>query len=150
MSASAASEKLRGAGPFPSAGKSHATTLSWDGLGPGQQRAGTALAQLSCDPAKTGEGFSFQEPPGHTDIAPHQSCFDRSLSEIPSDVKAGAPSSPSTDTHHDILHVLYDTIMCFLDKWRYEARGRRDEEESPWLWSLKVLAVDLHHKLQKP
>lgn len=77
MGASVGSEKLRGAGPFPSAGNSHPTTeLWWFGTWAAENWPFLSLLFLSCDPAKTGEGFSFQEPLEHTDIAPYQSCFD--------------------------------------------------------------------------
>lgn len=53
---------------------SHHSELGWFGT----WAAELALppAQLSCDPAKRGEGFSFQEPPEHTGIAPYRSCLD--------------------------------------------------------------------------
>lgn len=48
MCASVGSEKLRGAGPFPSAGDSHPTTLSWDALGVGSP-SGTAQQRQEQD-----------------------------------------------------------------------------------------------------
>lgn len=41
-------------------------------------------------------------------------------------------------------------VTFMVSPRRYEARGRGDEEKSTGLGSLRVQAMDLQHKLQKP
>ncbi|KAJ7423311.1 hypothetical protein BTVI_10308 [Pitangus sulphuratus] len=55
-----------------------------------------------------------------------------------------------TDYSKAVANLRQILFMPHLCQGKYEVKGRRDEEESTGLWSLKVKVMDLQHKMEKP